>query len=345
MSTTTATGNSSRIRLLHVGGTIGMSRGEDGYVPTEGVVERYLRSVADLVRPELPAFELRALPPLLDSANMRPADWGRIASAIVEDYDDFDGFVVLHGTDTMVYTASALSFLLPGLGKPVLLTGAQLPLENVRSDGREHLVTSLILASELRIPEVTLYFGNRLMRGNRAQKVHNHEFVAFASGNLPPLARVGVRIDVEHHLVRAPGDVLRPVALKREPIVVAVRVFPGLTPVLLRQMLSAPIEGVVLETYGTGTFPSADPELLAAVRDACERGVVVVNTSQCHSGRVRQELYGTAVPLARAGVVSGHDMTPEAALTKLYCLLGAGHDVDDVRRLMETDLAGELDAN
>lgn len=336
-------GSSPRVCILHVGGTIGMVRTESGYAPEEGYFEAFLRGMPELRREDLPQWDLVTLSPLLDSSDMRPRDWLRIAQAVVARYDDYDGFVVVHGTDTLAYTASALSFLLPGLGKPVVLTGSQLPLGHVRSDGREHVITSLIIAGTLPIPEVGLYFGSRLLRGNRAQKIHSDEFVAFASGNLAPLAAVGAEIEVDWHLVRAAGGgVPREVVLVREPEVIAVRVYPGITGAMLARLLEPPTEAVVLESYGSGNVPSRDPELLDVVRDACGRGVLVVNCSQTHSGRVRQDLYSTGVSLARAGAVSGHDMTPEAALTKLYVLLARGLPPDEVRRLVESDLAGEI---
>ena len=329
-----------RVCILHVGGTIGMALSEYGWVPAEGFVERYLHSIE--AYPALPEWDLYRLDPLLDSSNMRPSDWVRIANEITRRYDAYDGFVVLHGTDTMVYTASALSYLLSGLSKPVIMTGAQLSLQDVRSDGREHILTALILATHP-IPEVALYFGARLFRGNRAQKIHNHDFVAYASGNLAALARVGVRIDVRWDLVRTPGHgVPDHIAMQQDPDVIAVRVFPGMSERLMRRVLADGVDGVVLETYGTGTFPSRDVGLVNALREAIDRGVVVVNTSQCHSGRVHQELYGTGRALADIGVVSGQDMTPEAALTKLSVLLGSGASPDAVAAAISEDLAGEI---
>lgn len=335
-----------RVCILHVGGTIGMVRTASGYEPQPGFLQRYIAAMPELARPEVPAHDVVSLEPLLDSADMAPDDWVRIAAAIAARYDDYVGFVVVHGTDTMAYTASALSFLLPNLRKPVILTGSQLSLENVRSDGREHIITALMLAGTLAVPEVCIYFASRLLRGNRAQKIHNHDFVAFASGNLAPLATVGVSVDVATHLVRAPGQgpLVAP-ALTCRPEVAALRLFPGIGAQMLEQLLAPPMQGLVLETYGVGNAPSRDPAVLAAISAATSgpREVVVVNCSQCHGGSVRQTLYSTGAALARCGVISGRDMTPEAALTKLYCLLAAGLSPAEVRARMQQDLAGELD--
>lgn len=332
-----------RVRLLHVGGTIGSVPTPAGLRPESGFLERYIASMPELQHPSMPTVEVRALEPLLDSADMQPLDWVRIAHAIAEDDAAYDGFVVLHGTDTMAYTASALSFLFQGLGKPVVMTGSQLSLGEVRSDGREHIITALLIAGTLPIPEVTLYFGARLLRGNRSQKVRNRDFVAFESGNLPPLATVGVGIDVAWQAVLPPGrGRLRVPELVREPNVASLRIFPGITASMLGRMLDAPVDAVVLETYGAGNFPARRKELLTVVREAVDRGVVVVNCSQCHTGRVSQDVYETGRSLAEAGAVSGADLTPEAALTKLYCLLAEGHPADEVRRLTGRPLAGEM---
>jgi len=332
----------ARVLVLHVGGTIGMVHGHEGFGPSAGFLEAYLDSMPELARADMPAHTLAVLEPLLDSADMTPDDWVRIARLITSRYAEFDGFVVVHGTDTLAYTASALSFLLPGLGKPVVLTGSQLSLTDPRSDGREHLVTSILLAGTTRIAEVCIYFAQRLLRGNRAQKVHNDRFAAFDSGNFPALAHAGTVIDVRQALVMEPGRGLAQVELPRRPEVAALRIFPGIQARIIDKVVEAPLEGLVLETYGAGNAPARDTALLDALERATQRGVVIVNCSQCHGGRVRQGLYQTSSALARVGVVSGHDMTPEAALTKLYCLLASGLDAATVRVQMEQDLAGEL---
>ena len=333
-----------RVCLLYVGGTIGMVKTERGYAPKPGFLDSYVAQMQELRRPDMPQCVVSVLDPLCDSAEMRPPDWVRIARAIVERYDDYDGFVVLHGTDTMAYTASALSFLLPGLSKPVVLTGAQLSVQDVRSDGREHIISATIAAGTLAIPEVSIYFAARLLRGNRSQKTHNDAFVAFSSGNLAPLASFGVAIDVNQHNVRAPGAGVPPsITLASEAHVAALRVFPGIDAQMLQQVLAPPTQGLVLETYGAGTFPSSNAALMQPIREAIERGVVVVNCSQCHGGAVRQNLYSTGSGLAAAGVISGRDMTPEAALTKLYCLLSRASSSAQAAIDMQRDLAGELD--
>jgi L-asparaginase len=325
-----------------------MTRTADGYVPAEGFLEAYLASMPELARDDVPSHEVRVLAPLLDSADLRPDDWLRIARAVAEEHDAFDGFVIVHGTDTMAYTASALSFLLPGLAKPVILTGAQMSLAEARSDGREHLLTSVLLAGTLDVPEVCIYFGQRLLRGNRAQKVQSDRFAAFDSGNFPALAHVGVEVEVRRALVLPPGaGVPRRVELSRRPEVASLRVYPGLGARMLERVLAPPLDGLVLETYGSGNAPAHGPEgeaLVRVLRQATDRGVVIVNCSQCHGGRVRQDLYATGRALAEAGVVSGYDMTPEAALTKLYVMLGGGLPVDEVRRRVGDDVAGELTA-
>ncbi len=333
-----------RVCVIHVGGTIGMVAHVDGYRPQPGFLRDYMQTMPELRRSEMPQHSLVVMEPLLDSSDMDPSDWLRISAAIAERYDDYDGFVVVHGTDTLAYTASALSFLLPGLGKPVILTGSQLSLSDLRSDGREHLLTSIMLAGTAAIPEVAIYFGARLIRGNRAQKIHNQDFFAFDSGNLAPLARVGASIRIAYRLLRSPPKgPLCPLKLVREPRVACLRIFPGISAQMLQRLLE-PLDGLVLETYGNGNAPSRNVALLEAIAQAIDgpRELVIVNCSQCHGGRVDQLRYGTGSALARAGVTSGYDMTPEAALTKLYCLLATGASATEVRARIQEDLAGEL---
>jgi L-asparaginase len=336
-------GAGKRVYIAYTGGTIGMTRTSEGYAPAPGYLARQMATMPELAHPSMPAYTIHEYDPLLDSANMAPADWRAIALDIAEHYEAFDGFIVLHGTDTMAYSASALSFMLEGLTKPVILTGSQIPLCEVRNDARENLITSLILAAGFPVPEVCLYFGNRLLRGCRAVKVNAVGLDAFASPNFPPLGSAGTRVEVNWDLVRrpAPGATLRVRAL-RHPVVGALRLFPGISAEVVRNILRPPLEGLVLEAYGVGNAPDRDDALLTALSEAVARGTVIVAVTQCLRGVVTLGDYAAGAALARAGVISGHDMTPEAALTKLFYLFGAGYAPPEVRRLMGENLRGEL---
>ncbi len=335
----------AQVCVLYLGGTIGMVPNDDGhFVPAPGFLGTYLAGLDEIRSGNLPSYDLVELSPLLDSADVGPAEWVKVAEEIVARYSKYDGFVIVHGTDTMAYTASALSFLLRGLGKPVVMTGAQLSVAHPRSDGREHVLTSLIIAGTLAIPEVSIYFGRQLLRGNRTQKVHNQNFVAFDSGNLPPLAQLGASIVRNDPLIRAPGAGLAArLHLPNDPRVMAIRIFPGMTAQMLNDTLATSPHALVLETYGVGNVPCRDPSFLAVLEAMIrDHNLIVVNCSQCHGGYVRPSTYRTGASLAQIGVRSGADMTPEAALTKLYCLLAQGHSAAEVRALIGTDLAGEL---
>ncbi|MEJ2291406.1 MAG: type I asparaginase, partial [Deinococcales bacterium] len=296
----------------------------------------------ELEHPGLPRFELIEFDPLLDSADMGPKDWERIARAILERYEAFDGFVLLHGTDTMAYTASALSFLLDGLAKPVVLTGSQIPLIEPRSDARENLVTSLLLAAREELAEVCLYLNGLVLRGNRSTKVSASGFDAFASPNEPPLGTAGVTLELRRELLRPPQ--LGPLRVTRlaDVSVAALRLFPGVRPELVRNLLAPPVAGLVLESYGSGNAPSRDEALLEAFAAATARGVVIVNCTQCLRGRVDMGGYVGGGRLREAGVISGSDMTAEAALTKLMWLLSLGLDTGEVERRVQRNLRGEL---
>ncbi len=319
-----------------------MRRGPVGYEPAPGHLSRLLAGMPELASPELPETELVEFDPLLDSADMAPSDWLRVARLVESRYEEFDGFVVLHGTDTLAYTAAALSFLLEGLGKPVVVTGSQLPLGEVRSDARDNLVGALLVASAGAVREVSVCFGGLLLRGNRVTKVSSTGFAAFDSPNLPPLARLGVTIEPGPAEPRPPQAGPLRVADLAPVSVAALRLFPGIAPELVANVLRPPLAGLVLETYGAGNAPGRDPRLLAAIAASVERGVVVVNTTQCLRGGVDMDGYATGSALRRAGVVSGADMTPEAALAKLIWLLGQGLEPERVRELAARDLRGEL---
>ncbi len=329
------------VYVAYTGGTIGMRPGSNGYEPAPGFLEQQMAKLTALDSDAMPRFRVHEYRPLLDSANMSPADWVKLGRDVMANYHGYDGFIVLHGTDTMAFSASALSFMFSNLGKPIVFTGSQIPLCEVRTDARENLITSLLIAAGEAIPEVCLFVGNRLLRGNRATKVSARRFLAFRSPNYPALGEAGVELTVHRpRLLPAPQG---PVAFKEVGAaqVADLRIFPGITPETLQSFLRPPLEGAVLHTYGVGNAPDR-PELLAALRRASERGVVLVNCTQCLEGSVRMDAYATGSALAAAGVVSGYDMTPEAALTKLYYLLSRGLDPDEVRRRMQENLRGEL---
>lgn len=342
------------VGMLYTGGTIGMMDGPRGFEPVAGYLAQRLQSMPTFHVPGRPTltlprsrlgvhvqYEIIESDNLRDSANMRREDWVEVAQRIAERYDRYHGFVVLHGTDTMAYTASALSFMLEGLGKSVVLTGSQIPLARVRNDAVENLLGALMIAGHYTIPEVGIFFNGRLYRGNRATKVDASGFNAFRSGNLPPLAETGVQVDVRWDLIWPPSEaglLVRPIVDKR---VAAVRLFPGIQAHTLAQFLAPPTEGLILETYGSGNGPSDSPEILGVLRDAVDRGVVVVNVTQCHRGHV-STVYEAGVALAEVGVVPGADMTPEAALTKLQWLLSLNLSIDEVRAQMGRSLRGEL---
>jgi L-asparaginase len=332
-----------RVYIAHTGGTIGMNRTRNGYGPQRGYLQQQMDAMPELQHPTIPSFTIHDYDPLLDSSNMTPVEWVKIARDIATHHDDYDGFIVLHGTDTMAYTASALPFMLEGLRKPVLITGSQIPLCEVRNDARENLITSLLIAANYEIPEVCLYFGGKLLRGCRSTKVSADGFAAFDSPNFPQLGTVGIDIEVNWNLVRkANGEGTLRVAELRAPVVSALRLFPGISPDLLRNVLRPPLQGLVLEAYGIGNAPDQNRDFLAAIEEATSRGVVVVDCTQCLEGTVDLSEYATGTALARAGVISGYDLTAEAALAKLYYLLSRGESLDAVKRDMQRDLRGEM---
>ena len=334
-----------KVLIIYTGGTIGMTRTENGYAPESGRFRAALDAIADLHAPEMPEWEFAELSPLLDSSNMTVREWNHIAALVAREYNGYDGFVVLHGTDTMAYTASALAFMLGGLDKPVVLTGSQIPLCEIRSDGRDNLITSLLIAGEGVVREVCLYFGERLLRGNRATKYSADGLIAFISPDYPCLAEAGIAIKYNEAalLPRQEGG-LRLQTLDNIPIGV-IKVFPGIQFSLFESIMTEKLRGIVVETFGAGNIPGDGGALLPIIRKAFQNGTVLTVCSQCPQGAVALGAYETSSALKRAGAVSGRDMTTEAAVAKLYYLFSCGYDKEAVKRLMEQDLRGEITAD
>lgn len=287
----------------------------------------------------------------LDSSAITPRHWDEIASVIENAYDEYDGFVVLHGTDTMAYTASALSYMLENLRKPVVITGSQLPIGEVRTDGEENLITALQIAAarqpdgEPMLQEVAILFENYLWRGNRSTKYSADNFNAFKSTNFPRLAKIGIGITFrEEVLWRTPKSAKLKVHHGMDTNVMYLNLFPGLTADAIEYFLAKPgLKGVVMRTYGAGNAPT-NKQFIKVIKEAVERGVVIVNTTQCYNGMVDPNKYQTGVKLSSTGIISGRDLTSEAAITKLMFLFGQGYSHDEVKRLMGIPLVGEMNS-
>jgi L-asparaginase len=335
------------ILIIYTGGTIGMIQN-----PTTGSLQPLNFDQISEKMPELKRFGFHfqtiSFDPPMDSSDIGPEIWVRIAEIIHENYNSFDGFVILHGTDTMAYTASALSFMLENLSKPVILTGSQLPLGILRTDGKENIITSIEIAAAKEngksiVPEVCIYFENKLYRGNRTSKINAENFNAFQSANFPPLAQVGVDINYNKNDILVPNED-KPLSITKQfdSNIAILKLFPGMNRAFIDSILGIDgLKAVVLETFGSGNAP-ADEWFLKRIRKAIEKGIIVLDVTQCNIGSVTLGRYETSRKLYEAGVVGGYDITTEAAVTKMMLLFGSGKSLETIKLSLNTSLRGEI---
>ncbi len=335
------------VMLVYTGGTIGMKMDyeKNAFIPVD--FDHIFDEIPELKKLDC-QLTFRSFKNPIDSSDMNPDLWVELAQFIGKHYDEFDGFVVLHGSDTMAYTASALSFLLENLDKPVILTGSQLPIGTMRTDGRENLITAIEIASTYegdrpKVPEVAIYFEYHLYRGNRARKEDADDFRAFETPNYPLLAEAGVRIKFDDYAISkgSPGKDLL-VHEKMSNDVNILKLFPGIRGDMIKCAGSINgLRALIIETYGSGNAPSAE-DLREALKEIVDKGIIVLNITQCHGGTVQQNKYANGQYLNEIGVISGADLTSEAAIAKLMFLLGKTNDQDEVKKHLQKSLRGEM---
>jgi len=332
----------SRILIVYTGGTIGMRTSDRGYEPVDGFADLLSRRLQGRTLTPLPDYDLIELETLIDSANVSPGDWRMMADIIIKHHAKYDGFVILHGTDTMAYSASALSFLLLGLNKPVIFTGAQIPLIELRNDAFSNIVTSLILAAKPEIREVCVYFNGRIMRGNRCRKLKSNGFDAFDTPNYSWLGTVGINIDINDSLLMPAINAEFHDKPFEDNAVSMFKLYPGIDGQVFRGLLDvSELKALIVLSYGVGNPPNSNKSLIDFLSDAINKGVVVVNVSQCIEGSVHQGSYETGHTFNKIGVVPGKDLTLEAAFTKLHFLISRGYGPEDIGRELLVPYCGE----
>ncbi len=331
------------IFVIYTGGTIGMDYDPTGSFLVPFDFGQIMEQVPELGRFDFQLTVLQLINPI-DSSDICPEHWVELAQIIEEFYAHYDGFVILHGTDTMAYSASALSFLLENLGKPVIFTGSQLPISHARTDGRENFISALEIAATKKvcIPEVCIFFDNLLLRANRTRKVQSSKFTAFKSENYPPLALAGITIDYnESAILPMPNKPLK-VHQTFDSRVFFVKIFPGIHRNYLAKILELPdIKSIVMESYGSGNVPT-DDEFLEILQETIQKGKIIYNISQCNGGRVKQDMYGAGYRLNQIGVIEGADITPESAVTKLMFLTSFEQNIQKITKLLQISLRGEM---
>ncbi len=334
--------SNKKVLIINTGGTIGMKNTPNGYAPKKDYLLKEIECIEDLRRHNMPRWDFIELDTLLDSSDISVNEWNNIGEVIAKRYNDYNGFVILHGTDTMAYTASALSFMLQGLDKPVVLTGSQIPLAEIRSDGRDNLITSLIVAGQGVVKEVCLCFGTKLLRGNRATKISADKLLAFDSPNFPHIAEIGIDIRYNLDCIKKPsGTPFSLCKFSMLPIGV-IKIFPGMQFGLFENIITDKLSAVVIETFGTGNIPRSGDDLLPIIKKAFDTNTIITVCSQCLAGTVSLGVYETSSPLKKAGAVNGKDMTTESAVAKLYYLFSKEYDISTIKLLMEENMAGEL---
>ncbi|MBE7175886.1 MAG: type I asparaginase [Mucilaginibacter polytrichastri] len=335
----------TRILVVYTGGTIGMVSDQKSGVLRPVDFRLIVQNVPELDRLNY-QLTVHSFDPIIDSSNMQPEIWIELAEKIEENYDEYDGFVILHGSDTMAFTASALSFMLEGLNKPVVFTGSQLPIGGIRTDAKENLITALEIASakyndKAMVPEVGVYFDAKLFRGNRAFKYNSAKFEAFRSPNYPILAEAGVHLRYNHTAIRKCDHCAFRVHKKLNNKIAVLKIYPGLSPQVVDAILFSDAKAIIMETFGAGNT-TTEAWFLARLEKAIQKGKIILDISQCKVGTVELGRYETSRSLKDMGVVNGYDMTFEAAVTKLMFLLGRGYNDDRLAQLLETNLRGEL---